>query len=132
MIARPTDFSNFEQYSKLLTIWHNQQNQDLENQRNHDNFLTDSSNWLAVNLSYRDHGQPLTSPPNLPQHKTYNDDGSVTFSSFPDLKLPQLPISTSPGPIVNPNPPMDRTDAILMLQNQMMDILNQILAKLPK
>ena len=56
MIQRPTDFTDFTTYSKLLTIWHNQQNQDAENATAHDNYVTAASSWVASGISLRDQG----------------------------------------------------------------------------
>ena len=115
MIQRPTDFTDFTAYSKLLTIWHNQQNQDAENATSHDNYVTAALSWITTGISQRDHGQPVPPPPVIPKYVTYNDDGTITYTDFPDLKPAVLPPVTAPGGTIVSPPTMDRTDAILML-----------------
>jgi hypothetical protein len=119
MIARPTDFTNFPQYSALLTIWHNQQNQDTENTAAHDNFVTASATWLVATESQIAYNKPTQPAPTPPLMRIYNDDGSVTTKPFTDLTTPVLPTVTAPssGSIVS-TPVMDRTDAILMIVNE--------------
>lgn len=124
MIARPTDFNDFANYSRLLTIWHNQSNQDDENKRNHDNFITAANSWLIQAKTQQDHGQPLPPKPPLPRYVNYNDDGTITYTNFPDLIPPEL-MTTTPGSGsgVSTNPPMDRTDVLLMLVGKICDKL---------
>ncbi len=126
MIARPTDFTNFGQYSKLLTIWHNQQNQDAENTKNHDDYVTAAQTWLVQADSQRAHGQPLPQKPTLPLCKTYNDDGTITETAFPDLTVPELPdpgAAAGSGSTVSKDIPMDRQDVALLLLNKICDKL---------
>ncbi len=125
MIARPTDFNDIVTYMKLLTIWHNQQNQDAENQKAHDDFVGAAKTWLIQAESQRNHGSPIPDKPTLPQHKQYNDDGTITLTAFPDLVIPELSVPNAPstGSGASTNPPADRTDAILMLLGKICDKL---------
>jgi hypothetical protein len=123
MIARPADFTNFDQYLKLLTIWNNQQNQDAENLKNHDNFVADAQRWLVQAESQRNHNQPIPQKPALPVHRVYNDDGTIIMTAFTDLVLPELLSTGTPalsGSVVSP-PAMDRTDVLLMLVSKICD-----------
>jgi hypothetical protein len=125
MIARPTDFTDIVTYMKLLTIWHNQQNQDAENLKAHDDFAGAAKTWIVQAVSQLAHGLPVPDKPVLPQHKQYNDDGTITLTAFPDLAVPELPVPDAPGggSGVSKNPPADRTDAILMLLGKICDKL---------
>lgn len=125
MIARPTDFTDFPTYSKLLTIWSNQQKQDSENLKAHDDFVTASRNWLVQAASQQAHQLPIPQKPTLPKHKVYNDDGTITETAFPDLTVPELPVPNAPGSgsPVSPNVPLDRLDVVLMLLGKICDRL---------
>ncbi len=128
MIARPTDFSDYQTYSKLLTIWHNQQMQDAENVAAHDNYVTLSQAWLVSAASQSAHSQPIDPKPIVPQKKIYNDDGTVTLMPFSDLKEVFLPTPNAPssGSGASSNPPLDRTDMILIALSKLQTSIDNI------
>ena len=99
--------------------------QDSENQAAHDNFVTAAKNWVEDAVSQSAHGLPIPEKPTLPQHKQYNDDGTVTLTAFPDLVVPEMPVPNTPngGSPVSKNVPVDRTDVLLMLVSKICDKL---------
>jgi hypothetical protein len=125
MISFPTYLGNPD-YFRLLPIWNNQQHQDAQNQLAHDAYQTAAEDWLIKNQSKLAYNQPLLPPLTPPKHVQYNDDGTQTLTDFPDLKPTVMPPAGVPsGPVVDPAPPMDRLDAVLM-------IVTQILNRMPK
>ena len=128
MIAKPTDFSDPDAYMKLLTIWHNQQNQDAENAKNHDTYATDYTSWMVRNTQSQANGGAIDPPLTMPQRRQYNDDGTVTLTPFTDLKptvLPPLSVNSTPLTGLVPKGTQvqmtidQKLDAILMLLNSL-------------
>jgi hypothetical protein len=119
--------SNFEWYQAQLTIFGHQQGQDAENQRVHDAYVDAAKNYIIQYNSQLAAKQPLPAIPQLPQKKTYNDDGTVTFGAFPDLAqvVPPAVVEPPSGTIASTNPPMDRTDAILMLVQEIWSVVSK-------
>ena len=127
MLAFPQliNFGNdFVKYSAALTIWHNQQVQDEQNAKSHDEYQTAAANWQVQNASKLAYNQPLLPPLTPPKKVAYNDDGTTTLTDFPDLAPTVMPVTTPSGSIVSP-PAMDRTDAILMIVTQILNIINK-------
>ena len=78
-----------------------------------------SANKTALLDPWRLVGKSWLPPLVIPQKVSYNDDGTISLSPFLDLKPTVMPsnVTTSGSPVAI-NPPMDRTDAILMLLGQ--------------
>ena len=132
MLAFPQmiNFGNdFQKYMAALTIWHNQQNQDAENQKIHDDFVTAAARWVTQTESQIAYHQPTQAAPPLPVMNIYNDDGTVSPRPFPDLTAPALPATTPSGPVTSP-PAADRTDAMMLMLQNIITTQQAILKKL--
>jgi hypothetical protein len=128
MVSMPIyNGSNFDYFQAQWTIFGHQQGQDAENQRISAAYVDASKNYLVQYASQLAAKQPLPAIPQMPLMNVYNDDGSVSHPNFPDLTQVVPPATVAPpsGTIADPHPPMDRTDAILL-------IVQQILTKVSK
>ena len=121
--------NDFSKYMVALTLWHNQQNQDAENQKIHDDFVTAAANWVTQTQSQMAYHQPVQAAPPLPVMNVYNDDGSISHPAFPDLVVPTLPTTTPSGPVVSA-PAADRTDAMMLMLQNIITTQQAILKKL--
>lgn len=91
MIAKPTDYlSDPIKFNEQMKWYHNQLTQDEQNQKAHDQFVLDSASWLVANQQAQDYGRAVTPAPPVPQKVTYNDDMTISYTNFPDLKAPVL------------------------------------------
>jgi|ERR1019366_3693718 hypothetical protein len=118
--------SNFNQYIAQMAIYRNQLNQETENKKIHDDYEGAVKNYLVQYESQSAAKQPLPAIPQLPVMNVYNDDGTVGHTPFPDLTQVVPPAAGTPsGPVANQNPPMDRTDAILFLVQEIWNKVNK-------
>jgi hypothetical protein len=131
MVARPTGILDAQGLEQLQT-WANQQQQVAANQATHDAYLGACSNYVVQYNGQLAAKQPLPEAPVMPMQTVYNDDGTISHPPFPDLTQ-ITPPAAPPAPtqtIANPNPPMDRTDALILLVQQVLSELDAIKAAL--
>lgn len=110
MIQMPTNWlADPIGYQRQLTIYNNQIHQDQTNKTAHDNYVTDYNSWMSRNEQYQAYGKSIDPPLVMPMYKTFNDDGSVTETNFPDLKptvmLPNPSTSNMTGAVPKGTPP---------------------------
>src|ERR1035437_2827632 len=124
MVTRPTIGSDPSTFVLLLTTWSNQQKQDQQNTAAHDDFVEKAKGWVMTNQRQQELGLAIYPPLVIPKKVTYNDDGTISYSDFPDLSLPVLAPLTAPTPNVTGLVPAntkkqltidEKLDAILIL-----------------
>ena len=118
------DFTNF---GRLMTIYGNQQGQDAENAQHKAAYEDACKTYLS---NYKDQEflhLPLPSLPQMPQMKTYNDDGTVSYSAFPDLVqvVPPKPGVASGGIVTTGTLPLEKIDIAIMLLQQILGFVKK-------
>lgn len=124
MVTRPTIGSDPSTFVQQLTTWGNQQRQDQQNTTAHDKFVDEAKGWLMTNQRQQELGLAILPQLVIPKKVIYNDDGTITYSDFPDLSLPVLvPLTPPPGGVTGLVPSGikkqltidEKLDAILIL-----------------
>jgi hypothetical protein len=128
MIQMPTytggDFANF---GRLMTIYGNQQGQDAENAQHKAAYLDLCKFYPQQYTDAEAVHQPLPALPQMPQMKVYNDDGTVSYSAFPDLTQITVPKPgvASGGIVTTGTLPLEKIDIAIMLLQQILGFVKK-------